>query len=161
MEENFKIEVCPQPAKTNYFRKLLPYIFIAEVGLIAFQIGFCFITVSGVETMFFAVCALASVAAFVFTILYALNIKPKFDIAAIMVCISLTIFLYLLMVAISSFLLVKSYKADIQIEQNEFMKNVLTQMVNSHIVYGSTSIFFAVSILPLSVYLPIWYLKRH
>lgn len=154
-----KLHSTPTEKSSNR-HKLLPFIFIAEVGLAVFQIGYCIPVFSGVESIFFIVSALASVAAIFFTILYALNIKPKLDIVTIMVCISLAVFLFLFTAAISNFSSIASYRTQLSVVENEDIKATITQNINRNTLIGGVSLCFAVAILPLSVYLPIWYLRR-
>lgn len=162
MDENFTTKNLPAlpEKKSNYQRKLLLFVFIAEAGLAIFLIGYCVAVFSGVESVFALVCALSAVAAIVFTILYAVNIKPRFTMAASMVCISLAVFLFLLIVSISNFSSIASYRSQLALIENDDVKATILQNINRNTILGSVWLAFAVLILPLSVYLPIWWLRR-
>lgn len=142
-------------------RKLLPFIFIAEGGLAAFLIGYCVAVFSGAETVFYMVCALFAVAAIVFTALYAAHIKPRFTIVAAMTCIALAVFLYLVLAAVSSLSSIASYRSQLALVEGEDIKSTILQSINRNTIIGVVSLTFAATILPLAIYLPIWYLRRN
>lgn len=141
-------------AKKSSFYKLLPLIVIAEAGFSAFLFGY-FATVGAMMLL----PIVPSLAAIVFTVLRALNIKPRFTETAAMICVSLSIFLYLLMLAVGNLASVSQLQrllTDRTPEEAEFDARLIRQ----YTITGSTSLAFAVLTLPVSIYLPIWNLRR-
>lgn len=151
----------PPPEKLSYphnHRKLLPFLFIAEAGLAGFQIGYC---ISGVGSVILWLGVVASIAAIVFTILYALNIKPRLAVAAIMICVAFAILLLLLTSTIGNLSSAAYYKTQLlPTADDETTREVFAQSITRYTLIGSASLVFAVALLPLSVYLPIWFLRR-
>ena len=142
------------------YLKLLPFILIAEIGLAAFMIGYGIAVFSGLGSVLIMVCGLSAVAAIVFTILWALNIKLRAFIVATIICIALSVFLYLLFSAVSSLFSIFSYRAQLDVIANEDVKASVLRTITRNTILGSVSLIFAVSVLPLAVYLPIWVIKR-
>lgn len=160
MSKNLIAKKTTPPEKLSYPHKLLPFVLVAEAGLAVFLIGYCVSVFSGIESAFVLICVLSAVAAIVFTILYAVNIKPRLTMAAAMVCISLAVFLFLLLAAISNFTSIVSYRSQLALIESEDVKATILQNINRNTLLGSVWLVFAVLILPLSVYLPIWWLRR-
>lgn len=134
---------------------LLPFIIVAEIGLAIWQIGYC----CAID-LIYILGAIPAVAAIVFTILYALNIKPRFCVVAIMICIALTIVIFFAFVAAANFSTLTSQKNQLINEEREEIREFIQRAVIHTKSIICCDLLFVIFILPLSIYLPICYLKK-
>lgn len=152
MEEN---EVPQVKSTASGSRKLLLFVMIAEVGFVVFTVGYA-IALNGI----FLIPALPAVASVIFTALYTAKIKPRAFATVAMICAALSVFSFLLIGGIANLLSIPTFREFLEAATDEWEKADMANAIRQYAISGSIYLAFAVLILPLSVYLPMWYLRK-